>query len=88
MSKQITTREERGQAIAQSSGQVKRIDECLYVVKSQSNNGEYTVNKVNGELLCDCPDNTRQARGNRLEYLPKKIVLHTLSVHRYKREKG
>ena len=52
-----TTREERGQAIAQSNGQVKRIDELLYVVKSQSNNGEYTVNKVNGEWLCDCPDN-------------------------------
>jgi putative transposase len=44
----ITTREERGQAIAQLNGQVKRIDECLYVVKSQSNNGEW---------LCDCPDN-------------------------------
>ena len=57
MSKQITTREERGQVIAQSSGQVKRIDECLYVVKSQSNSGEYTINKVNGEWLCDCPDN-------------------------------
>jgi putative transposase len=59
MTAQLTTsREERGQVIAQSSGQVKRIDECLYVVKSQSNNGEYTVNKVNGEWLCDCPDNT------------------------------
>ena len=53
----ITTRKERGQTIAQSSGQVKRIDDLLYVVKSQSNNGEYTVNKVNGEWLCDCPDN-------------------------------
>jgi putative transposase len=52
-----TTRQERGQAIAQSNGQVKRIDELLYIVKSQSNNGEYTVNKVNGEWLCDCPDN-------------------------------
>ena len=50
------TREERGQAIAQSSGQVKRIDDYLYVVKSQSHNGEYTVNKVDGEWLCDCAD--------------------------------
>ena len=55
---QITTREERGQAIAQLDNQIKIIDECLYVVKSQSHNGEYTVNKINGELVCDCPDNT------------------------------
>ena len=53
-----TTRQERGQTIANLNGQVKRIDELLYIVKSQSNNGEYTVNKVNGEWLCDCPDNT------------------------------
>jgi len=58
MTTQITTtRQERGQAIAHLNGQVKRIDELLYIVKSQSNNGEYTVNKVNGEWLCDCPDN-------------------------------
>ena len=53
-----STREERGQVIAQQNGQINRIDECLYIVKSQSGNGEYTVNKVNGELLCECPDNT------------------------------
>lgn len=58
MAQLLTTREERGQTIAYLNGQVKRIDELLYVVKSQSNNGEYTVNKVNGEWLCDCPDNT------------------------------
>ena len=40
-----TSREERGQKIAQSNGQVKRIDDSTYTVKSQSNNGEYTVNK-------------------------------------------
>jgi transposase-like protein len=55
---QLTVREEKGQTIAQHIGHVKRIDELLYIVKSQSNNGEYTVNKVNGEWLCDCPDNT------------------------------
>ncbi len=54
----VTTREERGQTIAKSEGQVKRIDECLYTVKSQSHNSEYTVNRVDGEWLCDCPDNT------------------------------
>jgi len=52
-----TTREERGQAIAQLDGQVKRIDEGIYIVKSQSRNGEYCVTKVDGEWLCQCPDN-------------------------------
>jgi putative transposase len=58
MTTQLTTREERGQAIAHTNGQVNRVDECLYIVKSQSGNGEYTVNKVNGEWSCTCPDNT------------------------------
>jgi putative transposase len=53
----LTTRQERGQAIAHTNGQVKRIDELLYTVKSQSGNGEYAVNKINGEWFCDCPDN-------------------------------
>ncbi len=53
-----TTREERGQAIAQSSGQVKRLDDCTYTVKSQSHDGQYTVNKVGNEWICSCPDNT------------------------------
>ena len=58
MSKQVTTREERGQAIAQASGQVKRIDDATYTVKSQSHNGEYTIRKVDQEWVCSCPDNT------------------------------
>jgi len=54
---QITTsRQERGQTIANQTGQIQRIDEIFYIVKSQSGNGEYTVNKVNGEWICDCPD--------------------------------
>ncbi len=56
MAQLTTTREMRGQAIAQHNGQVNRIDDYLYVVKSQSNNGEYTINKVDGEWLCDCAD--------------------------------
>lgn len=54
---QTTTRTERGQAIANASGQVTRIDELLYIVQSQSGNGEYAVNKINHEWYCDCPDN-------------------------------
>jgi transposase-like protein len=53
-----TTRAERGQSIATASGQIQSIDDMLYIVKSQSGNGEYTVNKVNGEWSCTCPDNT------------------------------
>ncbi len=52
-----TSREERGQAIAQLNGQVRRIDANTYTVKSQSHNGEYTVSKVNDEWVCSCPDN-------------------------------
>jgi transposase-like protein len=51
-----TTREERGQAIAQVSGQVKRLEKYRYSVKSQSGNGEYIVSKVNDQWVCDCPD--------------------------------
>jgi putative transposase len=56
--KLTTTREERGQAIAQLSGQVKRLDDCTYTVKSQSHSGEYTIRKVGEEWVCTCPDNT------------------------------
>ena len=52
-----TTREERGQAITKLSNQIEVVDDCLYTVKSQSGNGEYTVFKVDGEWNCECPDN-------------------------------
>jgi transposase-like protein len=52
-----TTREERGQQIAKLNGQIKRIDESFYTVKSQSVNGEYAVTKVDHEWICQCPDN-------------------------------
>jgi putative transposase len=53
----MTTREERGQVIAQLSGQVNKVDAYTYTVKSQSNNGEYTVHKFEDEWMCSCPDN-------------------------------
>jgi len=52
-----TTREERGEAIANLSGQIKRIDDFTYTVKSQSGMGEYIISKVDGEWICECPDN-------------------------------
>jgi transposase-like protein len=58
-----TTREERGQRIAKLDGQITRIDEDFYLVKSQSGNGEYAVFKVDDEWNCQCPDNKfRHAR--------------------------
>jgi Transposase and inactivated derivatives len=54
---QTTTREERGQAIAELGGQVKRIERYIYSVKSQSGNGEYRVNKIDDIWVCECPDN-------------------------------
>jgi len=58
MSNQLTTtREERGQVIAKLGGQVKRIDDLMYMVKSQSHMGEYIISKVDGEWICECPDN-------------------------------
>jgi putative transposase len=59
MTTQITTtREERGQTIAQHQNQIQRIDGYIYTVKSQSGNGEYAVTKVDNEWVCQCPDNT------------------------------
>jgi transposase-like protein len=52
-----TNREQRGMQIAQHEGQIKRIDENTYAVKSQSHEGEYGIIKVCGEWLCECPDN-------------------------------
>ena len=52
-----TTREERGQAIAQVRGQVVRIDDRTYRVKSQTHHGWYTVSRVGEEWVCECADN-------------------------------
>src|SRR3990170_7944810 len=53
----MTNREQRGEAIAKLNGQINRVDDCLYTVKSQSHGGEYCVSKVNGQWICECPDN-------------------------------
>jgi putative transposase len=53
----LTHREERGYTIAQAQNQIQRIDETFYTVHSQSGNGEYAVSMVDGEWVCECPDN-------------------------------
>jgi len=57
MAQQLTIREERGQQIAQHIGHINRVDENFYAVRSQSGKGEYAVTKVDGEWICECPDN-------------------------------
>ena len=58
MATQLTTsREERGQQIANLNGQINRVDDFTYTVKSQSHEGEYIITKVDAEWICECPDN-------------------------------
>lgn len=52
----IDAREQRGRAIAQLEGQITRIDENTYKIKSQSGNGEYAVIQTELGWLCECPD--------------------------------
>jgi putative transposase len=54
---QTDARQERGEAIVQRGNQVTYVEENLYTVKSQSHDGEYCISKVDGEWICECPDN-------------------------------
>ena len=49
-------RKEKGKAIAQLEGQVKRLNDHFYEVKSQSNGGYYEVLSTEIGWLCSCPD--------------------------------
>jgi transposase-like protein len=51
-----TTRQERGQEIAQLEGQIKRIDANTYEVLSQSGHGKYEVLNTSIGWMCQCPD--------------------------------
>src|ERR1700674_343472 len=49
--------EERGRMIAETEGQIKRIDKHSYEVASQSGNGFYQVISTEfGEFACSCYD--------------------------------
>ncbi len=52
----IGTREERGKAIAEKDGQIKRIDDYNYKVKSQSSDNWYNVKLTEIGWKCTCPD--------------------------------
>jgi hypothetical protein len=45
-------REQRGQQIANTKGQIKRVNEDTYKVKSQSGNGDYEVLKTESSWMC------------------------------------
>jgi putative transposase len=49
-------RQTRGETIARTEGQVRRIDANEYEVKSQSGAGEYQVLSTELGWLCSCPD--------------------------------
>ncbi len=46
----------RGQEISKSEGQISRLDDRTYQVKSQAGNGLYTVVKGSRDWRCSCPD--------------------------------
>ena len=49
-------REQRGREIVELGDQVKRIDDTLYQVNSQSGNGVYDVIATESGWICSCPD--------------------------------
>lgn len=53
---QLNYREQRGIEIAKMNNQIQRINSHAYIVKSQSNNGEYCVSKDEEGWHCECPD--------------------------------
>jgi hypothetical protein len=57
MATQLTTREERGEAISKLSNQIQRVDGNFYTAMSQSGNGEYAVTMIDLEWGCEYADN-------------------------------
>jgi transposase-like protein len=49
-------RRDRGLLIARAEGQVRRVWDGLYFVRSQTGNGEYQVSQTKGRWVCSCPD--------------------------------
>ncbi|MCZ7383382.1 MAG: DDE-type integrase/transposase/recombinase [Candidatus Methanoperedens sp.] len=54
----IGTREDRGKAIAEKAGQIIRINDNSYKVKSQSSETLYDVKSTEIGWKCNCPDHT------------------------------
>lgn len=54
----VGTREDRGKAIAEKAGQIIRINDQSYKVKSQSSDTLYDVKSTEIGWKCNCPDHT------------------------------
>ena len=68
MSKQILTREQKAQAIADIEGAIKFVtSQNTYVVKSQSRKGAYYVTNTELGWRCTCPDH--EYRGVRCKHI-------------------
>ena len=50
------SREVRGKAIADQGDQIKKVNDHLFKVKSQSGSGFYEVKATPNGMTCDCPD--------------------------------
>ncbi|MGD0979282.1 MAG: IS6 family transposase [Candidatus Bathyarchaeia archaeon] len=92
MAIQPTTKEERGQTIAQHTNSVHRIEENFHTVQSQNGNGEYAVSMVDQEWICECPDNKyRHAKCKHIfavefsqkmnAQVKKNIVMQEIEIH-------
>lgn len=62
-----TSREERGRAIADSFGNIRRIDDAHYEVKAQSKEGFYSVGQTEIGWVCSCLD--FQTRGVKCKHI-------------------
>jgi transposase len=51
-----TTREQRGRAIVEKAGQIKKINDHAFTVKSQTGHGVYEVKTTDKGMTCTCPD--------------------------------
>jgi transposase-like protein len=56
MATELTTREERGKAIAEKENQIEKIDNDCYIVRSQSSSKLYHVIRTDAGWRCDCAD--------------------------------
>lgn len=50
------TRDVRGKAIADQGNQIKKVNDLLFKVKSQSGRGFYEVKETQNGMTCTCPD--------------------------------
>ena len=53
---EMNAREMKGNTIAHLDGQVRRVQDSLYLVKSQSGRGKYEVSFTSKVWSCSCPD--------------------------------